>query len=228
MFTILFALFQPTTINSQQSETQEVGFWEIFLQGGILMIPLSLLLILSIYFIVSKILIYRQINKELPQIKTQLVHFIDNKQIKQGDIFCKQNHHPLATICTSIFTLPKQTNLTTYKNNMEMEGKKQYLQLKKHLYLIATIAGASPLLGFMGTVTGMIRTFISIQTLQGSVNPNILAGGIWEALTTTAYGLAIGIIAYIGYNVLLEQSNQISHTLEGEALSVIDRLKSVL
>lgn len=91
---------------------------------------------------------------------------------------------------------------------------------------LATIAGVAPLVGFTGTVTGMIRAFMDIQALQGNVNPSVLAGGIWEALITTATGLIVGIIAYGFYNFLIGKINRMVFELENASADFIDMLQA--
>jgi biopolymer transport protein ExbB len=91
---------------------------------------------------------------------------------------------------------------------------------------LATIAGVAPLIGFTGTVTGMIRAFMDIQSLQGNVNPSVLAGGIWEALITTATGLIVGIIAYGFYNYLLGKINRTIFELENASADFVELLQA--
>jgi biopolymer transport protein ExbB len=91
---------------------------------------------------------------------------------------------------------------------------------------LATIAGVAPLLGFLGTVTGMIDAFQQIQTMEGQVNPSMLAGGIWEALITTAFGLLVGIVAFGFYNFLLTKINRKIFELEAASTDFIDLLQA--
>ena len=90
---------------------------------------------------------------------------------------------------------------------------------------LATVAGVAPLLGFLGTVTGMISAFMQIQNLQGNVNPSVLAGGIWEALITTAFGLFVGIIAFGFYNYLLNKINRMIFGLEVSSTEFMELLQ---
>ncbi|MDV7398533.1 MotA/TolQ/ExbB proton channel family protein, partial [Arthrospira platensis SPKY1] len=107
------------------------------------------------------------------------------------------------------------------QKGIEMAGKKEIYLLERKMNWLATIAGVAPLVGFLGTVTGMISAFMEIQDLQGNANPSALAGGIWEALITTAVGLVIGIIAYGFYNYLLSKINRMVHELENASAEFI-------
>src|SRR5699024_1152570 len=105
-------------------------------------------------------------------------------------------------------------------------GKKEIFHLEKRMNWLATIAGVAPLIGFTGTVTGMIEAFMDIQSLQGNVNPSVLAGGIWEALITTAFGLIEGSIALGFYNFLLGKVNRLVYELENASADFIDLLQT--
>jgi biopolymer transport protein ExbB len=111
------------------------------------------------------------------------------------------------------------------QESIKNAGKKEIFLLEKKMDWLATIAGVAPLLGFLGTVTGMIQAFMQIQSLQGNVNPSVLAGGIWEALVTTAAGLAVGIFAYFFYNFLLSKINRLVFDLEMASRDFIELLQ---
>ena len=97
--------------------------------------------------------------------------------------------------------------------------------MEKGLSILATIAGMAPLLGFLGTVTGMISAFMRIEELQGSANPSDLAGGIWEALITTAFGLGVGIIALIAYNYFTSEITKVVGDIEIISNDVVDTIE---
>ena len=105
-------------------------------------------------------------------------------------------------------------------------GNQEANRLEAKMDWLATVAGVAPLLGFLGTVTGMIDAFQQIQNMEGQVNPSLLAGGIWEALITTAFGLGVGIIAYGFYNFLLTKVNRKIFELEAASTDFIDLLQS--
>jgi biopolymer transport protein ExbB len=107
---------------------------------------------------------------------------------------------------------------------IEAAGKIEISKMEKGLSTLATIAGAAPMLGFLGTVTGMISAFMKIQELQGSASPADLAGGIWEALITTAFGLFVGIPALALYNYFLSLVNKNVLDMERIATEILDVL----
>jgi biopolymer transport protein ExbB len=107
---------------------------------------------------------------------------------------------------------------------MEAIGTEQVHLMEKNMSLLATIAGVAPLTGFLGTVTGMMSAFMEIERLGGNVNATVLAGGIWEALMTTATGLGVGIIAYIYYNFFTAKINHMAFEIESNSKELIDTI----
>jgi biopolymer transport protein ExbB len=108
---------------------------------------------------------------------------------------------------------------------IENVGKIEINRLEQNLPVLATVAGAAPMLGFLGTVTGMIQAFMSIAQAEGSVSPKDLSGGIYQAMVTTAVGLIIGLPAYVGYNYLVNKTDTIVHKMEYTAIEFIDLLE---
>ena len=108
---------------------------------------------------------------------------------------------------------------------IENVGKIEIFKLEKNLSLLATISGAAPMLGFLGTVIGMIQAFISIAQEEGSVSPKLLSEGIYTAMVTTAAGLFVGILAYLGYNYLVTKVGKLIHKMEYNTIEFIDLLQ---
>lgn len=208
---------------SDQQET--MSMLELLAEGGILMIPLFILSVLAIYVVAER---WRSLNNSRMEIDGFL-RTVEN-MLKDGDrqralTYCDGIDKPLARILKAgIRRLGRP--LSDIEDAISNAGKKEIFHLEKRMNWLATIAGVAPLVGFTGTVTGMIEAFMDIQALQGNVNPSVLAGGIWEALITTATGLIVGIIAYGFYNFLLGKINRMVHELENASADFIDMLAS--
>lgn len=202
-----------------------MSFFDVLAQGGILMIPLFILSILAIYVIAER---WRLLNNSVMDVDTFLNTI--EAMLKSGDqtralTHCDKFDKPLARILKSgIRRLGRP--IRDIQEAIHNAGKKEIFQLEKRMNWLATIAGVAPLVGFTGTVTGMIRAFMDIQSLQGNVNPSVLAGGIWEALITTATGLIVGIIAYGFYNFLIGKINRMVFELENASADFMDLLQS--
>ena len=108
---------------------------------------------------------------------------------------------------------------------IENVGKIEIYRLEKNISVLGTISGAAPMIGFFGTVIGMINAFIAISQEEGSVSPKLLSSGIYEAMITTAGGLFVGILAYICYNYLVRQVSEVIHKMEVTSIEFIDLLQ---
>ncbi|MGF1670336.1 MAG: MotA/TolQ/ExbB proton channel family protein [Balneolaceae bacterium] len=213
------------TLAQLLAEESSMSFYDILSQGGLLMIPLFILSVLAIYVIAER---WRTLNNSKIEINS-LLNSIES-MLKSGDQqralrYCDEFDKPLARILKAgIRRLGRP--IRDIEDAIVNAGKKEIFQLEKRMNWLATIAGVAPLVGFTGTVTGMIRAFMDIQALQGNVNPSVLAGGIWEALITTATGLIVGIIAYGFYNFLQGKINRQIFEFENASTDFIDLLQS--
>ncbi len=213
------------TLEALLAEEGSMTFLEILSQGGVLMIPLFILSILAIFVIAER---WRFLKNSTMEVES----FLDNIEalLKSGDRaraldHCDRYNKPLARILKSgIRRLGRP--IRDIEDAIHNAGKKEIYNLETRMNWLATIAGVAPLVGFTGTVTGMIRAFMDIQALQGNVNPSVLAGGIWEALITTATGLIVGIIAYGFYNYLVGKINRMIFELENASADFVDMLQS--
>lgn len=213
------------TLSDIVMDESSMSFFEILSQGGLLMIPLFVLSILAIYVIAER---WRTLNNSRMDVNNMLNNIealLKSGSQQRAIQYCEEFDKPLARILKSgIRRLGRP--IRDIEEAIHNAGKKEIYQLEKRMNWLATIAGVAPLIGFTGTVTGMIRAFMDIQTLQGNVNPSVLAGGIWEALITTATGLIVGIIAYGFYNYLLGKINRMIFELENASADFVDLLQA--
>lgn len=233
MQALLFILIQaqPDTTTaaadtlSMAAEQQSMSMLELLWEGGVLMIPLFILSIVAIYVIAER---WRSLNNSRVEVEGFLRTV--EEMLQDGDreralTYCDGIDKPLARILKAgIGRLGRP--IREIEDAISNAGKKEIYHLEKRMNWLATIAGVAPLIGFTGTVTGMIEAFMDIQSLQGNVNPSVLAGGIWEALITTATGLIVGIIAYGFHNFLLGKINRTVHELENASADFIDLLNA--
>jgi len=115
--------------------------------------------------------------------------------------------------------------LKNIEASIENVGKLEIFKLEKNLSGIATIAGAAPMMGFLGTVIGMVEAFIAIAQEEGSVSPKLLSSGIYTAMITTVAGLIVGIMAYLAYNYLITRVQKVIHKMEYTSIEFIDLLQ---
>jgi biopolymer transport protein ExbB len=195
---------------------------EILVKGGYLMIALGIVSIIGIAIIIEKFIAFR--NAKTPQ------EFIERCKVRlqEGDrsgaiSICNQKETPISRMVKAGIQSGEEI-----KSAMEGQAKKEVLGLESHMTGLATVVGISPLLGFLGTVTGMIKAFMQVERLGGNVNASVLAGGIWEALLTTAVGLSIAIVTYIFYNYFTGRIRVFTEEMESAASKLTEAYKAVI
>lgn len=170
---------------------------------------------------IDRFIMLRKAKINVPAFMVRIRGFIKKKDISGAISYCMQEKSPVANIVRKGLKKYKYGH-DRVKDAIENAGSQEISKLEKGLSVLASVAGIAPLLGFLGTVTGMIQAFMTIQDLAGAANPSDLAGGIWEALITTAFGLIIGIPALALYNYFLGAVKKLVGEMETVANDVID------
>lgn len=194
---------------------------DIFLKGGFIMWPILLSSIIGLAVSIDRFIMLRKAKINVPAFMVRIRGFIKKKDISGAISYCMQEKSPVANIVRKGLKKYKYGH-DRVKDAIENAGSQEVSKLEKGLSVLASVAGIAPLLGFLGTVTGMIQAFMTIQDLAGAANPSDLAGGIWEALITTAFGLIIGIPAFALYNYFLSSVKKLVGEMETVANDVID------
>src|SRR4030066_850289 len=198
-----------------------MNLFSIFLKGGILMWPILLCSIIGLAVVIDRYIVIRKARINVPAFMVRIRGFIKKKDISGAVSHCMEEKSPIANVVRK--GLKKyRLGHERVKESIENAGSQEVSKLEKGLPILATISGIAPLLGFLGTVTGMISAFMTIQDLQGQANPADLAGGIWEALITTAFGLIVGIPALAFYNYFLSAVKKTVRDMESVANVVVD------
>lgn len=198
----------------------------IVMQGGWLMVFILLTSLIAAYIIVNRYIVIRRSKLNVPVFLVKLRGMLKRKDIASATAYCMEEKSPASNIIRKGLKKFKFGH-ERVKEAIDSAGKQEIFKLEKGLSVLATISGVAPLLGFLGTVTGMIRVFMKIQNMQGSANPSDLAGGIWEALLTTAFGLAVGIVALTFYNYLLSAIKKLVIDMEVVSNDVVDIMEEL-
>ena len=225
---MIFSLLQAvdtTTLMEAAPLQQEMKLSLIDLasKGGWLMIVLLLLSIIAIYIFGNKWwLIYKagQIDKNFMNDIRDMIH--DGK-IKSAIDLCQRYDSPVARLVEKGLERIGRP-LQDIQTAVENMGNVEVARLEKGLPMLATIAGGAPMIGFLGTVTGMIQAFFKMSTAGNNIDITLLSGGIYEAMVTTVGGLFVGIIAYFGYNFLTSQISNLVFKMENTTIEFIDML----
>lgn len=213
-----------TLANATDSSSNSIGLLDLLIKGGYMMIPLYLLFVVAIFIFVQKLLVIRKASKTPNQLLDQVKILVQSGQIEKAKLLCAGESTPVANMITKGIDRIGSP-LKNIEVAIENVGKLEIYKLEKNLGILATVAGAAPMIGFLGTVTGMIQAFISIAQEDGMVSPKLLSSGIYEAMITTAAGLVVGIVAYLGYNYLVTLVSKLVHHMEYTSIEFIDLLQ---
>ena len=187
------------------------------------MIPLALLLILAVYIIIERYVVLRRASQEDTSFMNRIKDYIFEGKVESAINLCKQTDTPSARMIEkgiSRLGRPMNDVLVAIENVGNLEVGK----LENGLGLLATIAGGGPMIGFFGTVIGMVQAFSEVASNGNTIALDQLAGGIYTAMVTTVAGLFVGIVAYFGYNYLVMRVDKIMHNLEARNVEFLDML----
>ncbi len=202
----------------------EVGFTDMLLLGGWVMWPILLLSLLAVAIFVERLLTLNRGRADAEGIVDRVRAYVHSGDVRGAQAYCAAQDKPVTRVLQAGLDRLGRPILEI-RDAVQTAGREETFGLSRRTDWLASVAAIAPLLGFLGTVTGMIKAFMEIQSLQGSVNPSVLAGGIWEALLTTAAGLIAGIIALLFYNILQGRIRYQAHRLEQAAEAFVDLLQ---
>jgi biopolymer transport protein ExbB len=200
-----------------------MSVWDLALKGGWIMIPIAILLFVAIAILIERILVIKQADKEDPTFMNRIKDYIHEGKIDSALTLCKMTNTPISRMIEkgiSRLGRPMNDILVAIEN----VGNIEVAKLEKGFAWVATAAGAAPMIGFLGTVTGMIRAFFAMANAGANVDITLLSSGIYEALVTTVAGLVVGIIALLAYNYLVSQVNGAINKMETRSMEFMDLL----
>lgn len=188
------------------------------------MVPIFILFSIAIFILIEKTLTLRKARQNPPNFLEQVKRMVLNGEISAARAICNQTNTPVARMIEKGIS-KIGSPLKNIETSIENVGKIEIYNLEKNLSLLGTIAGAAPMLGFLGTVTGMVQAFMQIAQVEGQVSPKLLSSGMYEAMVTTVAGLIVGIVAFLAYNFLVARVQKIVHQMEYTSFDFIDLLQ---
>jgi biopolymer transport protein ExbB len=197
---------------------------DLAIAGGVVMIPIGLLSVLAVYFFVERVLMINKANQDPDAFMGRVKELVLRGDISGAKMLCSQNDTPVARMIEKGVSRIGSP-LKNIEASIENVAKIEVFKLEKNLAWLATIAGAAPMIGFLGTVIGMVQAFIAISQEEGSVSPKLLSSGIYTAMITTVAGLLVGIMAYLAYNYLVTRVAKVIHKMEYTSVDFIDLLQ---
>lgn len=214
------------TVNNQ-SEEQVFSLWEILTSGGlignIIMVLIFLLGLLAIYIFFERYFFIKRASKETPNFLENIKDFVHQGKIQTAVDYCKTIDSPEARMIEKGLARVGRP-ISDISNAMQNQGQLEVSKLEKNLNILASASGAAPMLGFLGTVIGMIMAFFEISNVTGAVSPKLLASGIYTAMATTAAGLFVGIPAYFFYNILVTNVDRLVLKIQTHVNEFLDTL----
>ena len=206
------------------AEGSTIQLIDIIFKGGIMMIPIFLLSLAAVYIFVERLRTLKQAIASPDEFMTQIKDLVLKGDLSAAKVVCAQSDTPMSRMIEKGL-VRIGSSLKNIQASIENVGKIEIYRLEKNLSLLATIAGAAPMLGFLGTVMGMINAFMSIAQEECAVSPKMLSAGIYEAMVTTAAGLVVGVLAYLAYNYLITRMQKIIHSMEYSSIEFIELLQ---
>lgn len=219
-----FLLLQNLDTLASGETVEVVPYFSILLKGGWMLVPIGVLFVAALYIFFERYLTITKAAKIDDSFLPNIRDFVVNGNIAAAKDLCARTDSPIARmIDKGISRIGKP--LKNIEVAIENVGKLEVFKLEKGLSVLATISGAAPMLGFLGTVTGMIKAFFEMANAGNQIEIDVLAGGIYEALITTAVGLTVGIVAFIGYNLLVSMVDKVVHKMEATSVGFVDLLQ---
>ena len=201
----------------------QLSLWSLTVDGGYIMIPLALLLLVSIYIFVERCIVLHRASRRDDTFMKRIRDYIHEADFESAEALCRKTDTPYARLISKgVMRIGRPMNdiLVAIENT----GNLEVTRLSKGLTWLSTTAAGAPMLGFLGTVAGMIEAFYALASAGQAANIDVLASGIYQALVTTVAGLVVGIIALFGYNYLVSRINHVMNDLEGKTMEFMDLL----
>ncbi len=215
------------SLNAEASTEKTLSILELITSGGIggiiIMFTLFVLSIIAVYIFIERFITIKNAAQEDENFMNQIKDFIHDGKLEAAKSLCKSTPTPISRM------IEKGVNrigkpLADIGAAIENTGKLELFKLEKSLATLATISGAAPMIGFLGTVIGMILAFHQMASAGGNIDVEMLSEGIYTAMVTTVAGLIVGIIAYIGYNLLVAKVEKVVFKMEARTTEFLDIL----
>ena len=231
MNTILFQI--PVSVDSlgldllanNEPSEKTLSIIELITSGGIggqiIMSTLGLLSILTVYLFVERFQMLKKAMKEDPHFMNKVKDYLSDNKVDSVLKLCERTASPVANLIAK-GTTSKEGSNKDIQDAMERQGNLEVYKLEHNLASLATIAGAAPMIGFLGTVIGMILAFHEMASAGGQIDVEMLSKGIYTAMTTTVAGLIVGIVAFLAYNNLVVKVTQATFKMEEATAEFID------
>lgn len=221
---MITTILQITEINPPSVQANEqLNLLELIMKGGWVMVPILILSVIGLYIFIERYITIRKASKNESRLMAQIREYVLAGNLDGAVSICKHSNTPIARMLQKGL-LRIGRPIKEIEGAIENVGKLEVSKLEKNLPILGIIAGIAPMFGFLGTISGVIRIFYNIS-LSDNISIGIIAGGLYEKMITSAAGLLIGIVAYVGHHVLNIMLDKIILKMETDAIEFIDLLE---
>lgn len=215
------AVAQDSLMVLTEPVRESINVWDMAVKGGWIMVVLALLSVVGVYVFFERLAVLRGAMKKNPYLIDRLHDNIKEHDMKSALNYC----HNQGTIISRVLEkgLKAYSLSTTYmRQAMDNSASLEIAKLEKGLPVLSTIAAVGPMIGFLGTVTGMVQAFWEMANAGNNIDVSLLSGGIYEAMITTVGGLVVGIVAIFAYNYLVALVDKVQNNVEGEIIAFME------
>ena len=226
---MLLTTFQEGTelLTEGESVEKTLSIIELIRSGGTagltIILLLFVLLMVASYIYFERLFAIKAASKVDSNFMNQIKDYISNGKVDSAQVLCAQVNSPVSRLISKGITRIGKP-LEDINTAIENAGRLEVYGLEKNVSVLATISGAAPMIGFLGTVIGMILAIFELANAGGTIQMDVLASGLYTAMTTTVAGLIVGILAYITYNHLVVRTNKVIHQMEATSVEFLDHL----
>ena len=218
-----FLLQIPVAETVTEATEIRMSIWDMTVQGGWIMLFLAIASVIAVYIFVERFITINKAAKKDDMFMETIRNYMMDGKLDDAKVLCQRTSTPLSRMIEKgISRIGKPLN--DIQTAVENVGNLEVSNLEKGVALLAMISGAGPMLGFLGTVIGMIRAFYDMSMAGNNIDIELLSTGIYQAMVTTVGGLIVGIIAFIFYNILVAQIDKVVNLLESKSIEFMDVL----
>lgn len=218
---------EAEVVTDGESVEKTLSIIELITSGGtsgmVIILILFLLLIMATYIYFERIFAIKAASKVDSNFMNQIKDHVSNGKVESAQMLCAQQNSPVSRLIAKGITRIGKP-LEDINTAIENAGRLEIYSLEKNISVLATISGVAPMIGFLGTVVGMILSIFELANAGGTIQMDVLASGLYTAMTTTVGGLIVGIIAYVAYNHIVVRTNKVVHQMEANSTEFLDHL----
>ena len=205
------------------SEEARMNLWDMACKGGWIMIVLALMSVIACYIFFERAITIRKAGKDDPLFMERIRDYINTGEVKSAINYCRMTNTPAARMIEKGISRMDRP-VADVQAAIENSGNIEVAKLENGLSIIATVSSGAPMLGFLGTVTGMVRAFWNMANAGNNIDITLLSSGIYEAMITTVGGLVVGIAAMFAYNHLVYRVDKVVSQMEARTMAFMDLL----